>query len=83
MRQLLMQEELKAVIQNAECAVTGEMSMNTWREVEYRFAILRVTKRARVEIDSSKWSYKNSYFYLSDYNLSICIICLICLIITI
>jgi len=41
---------LKARITNAFATVTEDMLENTWREIYYRLDVLRVTKRAHVEV---------------------------------
>lgn len=42
--------DLKERVTEAMHTVTREMLSNTWRELEYRFNILRATKGAHVEI---------------------------------
>jgi hypothetical protein len=45
-------DELKLRIVAEIETVTPQMLENTWREIEYRFDILRVTKGARVQVVS-------------------------------
>jgi len=41
---------LKARITDAFATITEDMLENTWREIDYRLAVLRATKRAYVEV---------------------------------
>ena len=42
-------EELRGRITNAPALVTPEMQQNTWREVEYRLDVCRVTQGVHIE----------------------------------
>ena len=41
---------LKARITDAFATINEDMLENTWREIDYRLDVLRVTKRAHVEV---------------------------------
>jgi len=44
---------LKARITDAFATITEDMLENTWREIDYRLDVLRVTKGAQVELYQS------------------------------
>jgi len=41
---------LKAIITDAFAIITEDILENTWREIDYRLDVLRVTKGAHVEV---------------------------------